>query len=204
MIISYKKGRGNKIHLYLDDEYQITTTAEFWADHFIADGSEIDEEEWQALVDGIHYRKALNKCFDLLSRRDYSAFELRRKLLAIVDDEVADRAIERMKELRYLDDENYARMLLRHLVENKKMSTSFICQEMRKRGIAPNIIEDVMAETEIDNVASIERLIAAKYRAKLQAENGREKVIAALARRGFSYGDIKQALNNFEEENDEF
>ena len=203
MIISYKKGRGNKIHLYLDEEYQITTTAEFWADHFIADGTEIDGEEWQALVDAIHYRKALNKCFDLLSRRDYSAYELRRKLLTVAQADAADRAIERMKELNYLDDENYARMLLRHLTENKKMSSAFIKQELRKRGIAPEIITAVMEETEIDNVAAIEQLIVTKYRTKLQAENGTEKVIAALSRRGFSFSDIKKALRNISEDNDE-
>ena len=45
MIISHTKGRGKKIHLLLDDEYQITTDVDFWADNCIQDGTDIDEEE---------------------------------------------------------------------------------------------------------------------------------------------------------------
>ena len=69
MIITHRRGRGNKIHLLLDNEYAITTDSNFWLDHYIADGTEIDDEQWQKLVAGINYKKALNKCGDLLSRR---------------------------------------------------------------------------------------------------------------------------------------
>ncbi|MBQ9229471.1 MAG: regulatory protein RecX [Eubacterium sp.] len=200
MIISHQKGRGKKIHLLLDETYQITTDVDFWAEHYIKDGTEIDEEEWQALVHAINYRKAVNKCFDLLSRRDHSVKELKTKLLRSVDPESADAAIDRMLELGYLDDEKYAKALLHHLTENKNMSAAFIRQEMFRRGVPGEIVTALLSETEIDNVAAIEELIVKKYRTKLLAENGREKVIAALMRKGFSYSDIREAFRNLEEE----
>lgn len=202
MKLSHQKGRGKKIHLLLDEEYQITTDIDFWAEHYIKDGTEIEEDEWQALVAAINYRKAVNKCFDLLSRRDHSAKELRTKLLRTVDAESADKAIAHMQELGYLDDEKYAVALFQHLVENKNMSSSFIRQEMLKRGVPAEIISDVMSDTVIDNVASITELINKKYRMKLSAENGKDKVIAALMRKGFSYSDIRTAFRSIEEEQD--
>lgn len=202
MKLSHQKGRGKKIHLLLDEEYQITTDIDFWAEHYIKDGTEIEEDEWQALVAAINYRKAVNKCFDLLSRRDHSEKELKTKLLRTVDADSADRAIAHMRELGYLDDKKYAAALLQHLIENKKMSEPFIRQEMRKRGVPADIIADVMCDTEIDNVASIVTLIVNKYRMKLQAENGKDKVIAALMRKGFSYSDIKAAFCQIEEDED--
>lgn len=45
MIIKHQRGRGNKVHILLDDEYAVTTDINFWLDHYIADGSEIDEDE---------------------------------------------------------------------------------------------------------------------------------------------------------------
>ena len=105
-----------------------------------------------------------------------------------------------MLEYGYLDDEKYARTLMNHLVNNKKMSVSFIRQEMYKRGLSSEIIADVFEETEIDSVANIKDLISGKYRAKLLNENGKEKVISALMRKGFNYGDIKAAFYELENE----
>lgn len=201
MIITHSKGRGKKIHLLIDDEYQITTDIDFWAENFIKDGTEIDEDEWQELVDKINYKKAVNKCYDLLSRRDHSVKELKTKLLRTVDEENAQRAIDRMLELGYLDDEKYASILLKHLVEDKKMSRAFIKQEMYKRGISSDIVSNLLEDIEIDNVSSIIDLILSKYRMKLNDKNGLEKVIAALMRKGFSYSDIKEAIRRIE--NDE-
>lgn len=200
MIISHKPGRGKKIHILIDDEYRITTDSDFWAEHYIKDGTDIDEKQWEELADSINYKKAINKCYDLLSRRDHSVKELRQKLLRTSDEKNCDRAIEKMLEYGYLDDEKYAQKLLNYLLQNKKMSRSFIKQEMLKRGLSQDIISYVMQEVEIDNIPTIVDLIKTKYRNKIQAENGREKVMQALMRRGFSYGDIKSALNLIENE----
>lgn len=200
MIIKHQRGRGNKIHLLLDDEYAITTDVNFWLDNYIADGTEIDEEQWQALVEGINYKKALNKCADLLSRREHSVKELKMKLLKTVDEVSADRAIQRYIEAGYLDDEHFCESLVDYLYNTKKYSTNHVKQECYKRGIDSQIISRVIADFDVDNINTIYELITKKYESKLQQENGREKVIASLQRKGFSYYDIISALYRLEDE----
>lgn len=200
MIIKHQRGRGNKIHLLLDDEYAITTDVNFWLDNYIADGTEIDEEQWQALVEGINYKKALNKCADLLSRREHSVKELKMKLLKTVDEVSADRAIQRYLEAGYLDDEHFCESLVDYLYNTKKYSTNHVKQECYKRGIDSQIISRVIANFDVDNINTICELITKKYESKLQQENGREKVIASLQRKGFSYYDIISALDRLEDE----
>lgn len=206
MILTHQKGRGKKIHLLLDDEYQITTDIDFWADNYIKNGTEIDEYEWQELVVKINYKKAVNKCYDLLSRRDHSVKELREKLLRTVDSVSANKAINKMLELGYLDDEKYAKSLLNYLIENKKMSKSFIKKEMYKRGIDNDIISNCLEDVEIDAISSILDLLETKYISKLSnSENyqkNKEKVIMSLMRKGFSYGDIKSAFYRLENEDE--
>ena len=200
MIIRHQKGRGNKIHLYLDDEYVITTDANFWADNYISDGTEVDEDEWQELVEGINYKKALNKCADLLSRRDHSVKEMKMKLQRTVDSKSAHKAIDRYIEAGYLDDERFCRSLVEYLINNKKYSENHIRQECYKRGISSDIINNVLEDFYIDNVDTIVELIQSKYLSKLQQENGTQKVIAALMRKGFSYSDIKSAFYRLEKD----
>ncbi|MDE5605285.1 MAG: recombination regulator RecX [Eubacterium sp.] len=201
MIIKAQKGRGSKIHLLLDDEYQITTDVNFWAENYIKDGTDITEEEWNSLVDKINYRKAFNKCADFLSRRDHSVKELRGKLLRTVDEASAEKAIERFEELGYLDDEKFARNYAEHLFKNKNYSNNHVKQELYKKGISRDIVAEIIEDSEIDSVESIITIINKKYYSKLNAENGKEKVVAALMRKGFSYGDIKAAFNRIENEN---
>lgn len=200
MKISHTKGRGKKIHLLLDDEYQITTDIDFWAEHYFKDGTEITQEEWESLTDSIYYKKAVDKCYDLLSRRDHSVKELKTKLLRTVDEKNADKAIEKMLELGYLDDEKYARNLVKYLAQTRNMSKNHIKQEMFKRGIPNEIIISVMKDYEFDNVSCVVDLILTKYRNKLNNEDGNKKVIASLMRKGFSYSDIKNAFYRIENE----
>ena len=201
MIIKAQRGRGNKIHLLLDDEYIITTDVEFWALNFINDGTDITDEEWEALVDKIGYRKAFNKCADLLSRRDHSVKELRDKLLRTVDEACADKAIYKYIEMGYLDDEKFAKALAEHLYTVKNYSDSHVKQELFKRGIHRDIINEIIDCAENDPIQSVITIINKKYLNKLNIEGGREKVIAAMMRKGFGYSDIQSALDEIE--NDE-
>lgn len=203
MIIKAQKGRGSKIHLLLDDEYKITTDTDFWAENFYKNGTDLSEEEWQELVDKINYKKALNKCADFLSRRDHSVKELRDKLLRTVDELSADKAIARFEELGYLDDEKFARNFAEYLYQNKNYSDNRVRQELYKKGISRDIIYDIINNSEVDSVETIVTLIHKKYYSRFSDDNGREKVIAALMRKGFSYGDVKSAIYRIENDYDD-
>lgn len=199
MILTHQKGRGTKVHLFLDGEYAATTDENCWLDNYISNGTDIDDEQWQALLVKINYKKALNKCADYLSRRDYSVKELKTKLLKSIDEVSAQKAVDRYVEAGYLNDEKYCQMLIEYLLNVKKFSLSNIKQECFKRGIDRQIVDDKLSDFEIDNVSTIIELIKSKYASKLNQENGKEKVIAALQRKGFYYSDIKSAFYRIEE-----
>ncbi len=200
MVLTSQKGRGKKIHILLDDEYVVTTDVDFWAENFIANETEISDEEWQCLLEKINYRKAFNKCADLLSRRNHSIKELKVKLLRTVDENSANKAINRFIELGYLDDRKFALEYTNYLVNTKNFSENHVRQELFQKGIDKDIIYEVLNEFEFDNSSAIINIINKSYIRKLNTENGKEKVIAALMRKGFSYSDIKFALNNLENE----
>lgn len=202
MIITHQKGRGTKIHIYIDGEYTVSTDENCWYDNYISDGTDIDEAQWQELLLRINYKKALNKCADLLSRRDHSVKELRDKLLKTVDSVSADKAIKRYIEAGYLDDKRYCEALIEYLAVTKKYSIAHIKQECYKRGIDRQIVDSQLEIQDIDPVVTITELVRNKYMSKLEQDNGIEKVVASLQRKGFRYYDIKSALNRiFDDEN---
>ncbi len=200
MILKTQRGRGKKIHILLDDEYVITTDIDYWAEIFIADGTDISDEDWLELSNKINYRKAFNKCADLLSRRNHSVKELRTKLLKSADIASVDKVIDKFTEMGYLDDEKFAYDYAEYLLKYKNFSENHIKQELFYKGIDREIISNVLEDLEVNNEEAIIKIINKSYLNKLKAEGGKDKVIAALMRKGFSYRDIKSALNEIENE----
>ena len=202
MIITSQKGRGTKIHLLIDGEYKITTDIEFWSINSVADGTDLSEEEWEKLVSAVNYRKAFNKCADYLSRRSHSEKELLDKVVnSGVDRDSAVKAIERFKELGYINDRDFAFEYTEYLLNSKRYSLNRVKQELYYKGISKDIISEAIDGIETDQAQTVINIINKSYVRKLNEEGGREKVIAALMRRGFSYSDIKEAFNRLE--NDE-
>ena len=202
MIITSQKGRGTKIHLLIDGEYKITTDIEFWSINSVADGTDLSEEEWEELVSAVNYRKAFNKCADYLSRRSHSEKELLDKVIkGGVDRDSAVKAIERFKELGYINDRDFAFEYTEYLLNSKRYSLNRVKQELYYKGISKDIISEAIDGIETDQAQTVINIINKSYVRKLNEEGGREKVIAALMRRGFSYSDIKEAFNRLE--NDE-
>lgn len=200
MIIQTQKGRGKKVHILLDGEYQITTDIDFWSEYGVADGTEISDQEWELLKNDMNYRKALNKGADLLSRRSHSVYELKSKIMRTCDPASAEKAVEKFLELGYLNDEAFAAELAEHLFKVKNYSERNVRSELYKRGIDKEIINRVLSHNETDPLDSIIYIVYKRYFKKLSDDGGREKVIAALMRKGFSYSDIKTALNRIENE----
>ena len=127
--------------------------------------------------------------FGVLSRADGAA--------------AAAAAVERVKQLGYLDDSRYARALVSELSERKGMSERGILQELLRRGVDRETAEEALKETELDECGKIEMLLNGKYHSRLADEKGRRQVFNALLRLGYSYSQVRGAMKEYEFDPDE-
>lgn len=203
MIITVKKGRGNKIHISVDDEYRATVDADFWYSQTTRDGDEITEGELTVLLDAVGFRRAYNRAIDIISRRDHCKKELTQKLLQRVDKHIALEIADRFEEQGLINDESYAQRLAPELVRRKGMSPYRIRQELISRGISREIADNVVEELDTDDKKSIINLLNTKFSNRnLLDEKELRRTINALIRLGYQYGDIKNAIDEQEWESD--
>ncbi len=198
MKLSVKNGRNNKIHIFVDEEYSLTVDSEYWYTSPWCVKKEIDEEDFEELKEEITNRRAWLSALDLISMRSHSRKELITKLHRKYSQNTAEAVAEKAAELGLIDDEAFAEMYARELIERKKYGISRVKNELRLKGISSHIIESVLLSLDIDSKESIISLVERKYARKLSDEKGRRQVIAALQRMGYSYSDIKSALNEFQ------
>lgn len=150
------------------------------------------------------YRRALDKAMEYLSLRDHSSGELYEKVRKkLEDDQAVAAAVARCVELGLLNDEAFARHRAKYLLAKHK-SPAQIRAHLVEKGVDRQTISEVLDDLfdEESPAQTVYQLLNHSYGRKLR-DGKKQNVIAAMARRGFSLGDIKEAVAQWEEENAE-
>lgn len=204
MKITAKRGRADKIHIYIDGEYRLTVDEIFWFSCGLVSGDEINEEELTAFEEAAGSRRAFNSALNSLDYRDHSEKEIRAKLLRKHDADYVEEAIEKLIELDLINDERYAENYARELFEHKRFGRMRIISELRAKGISSDIanaaVDELFSEEEPDNIQRIVDIIGKRYYNRMNDEVGRKKVFSALQRMGYSFSDIREAMSEFSDD----
>ncbi len=230
MVITVKRGKSNKMHIYLDGEYTATTGIEKWLTCGYHDGDDISESEWEELHAEFYFERIYSASLDLLSHRDHSRRELSDKLYQkfvikpraakdICDSEddydaltrhgvdenmiaeQIDAVCDKLTDQGLLNDERYARLYAEELIRTKSMGLVAIKNALAKRGIERRIISEVCESLDVDASESIKAILATRYRRyDLYDEAHMAKIINALQRKGYMLSEIRQAYYEYLED----
>lgn len=109
-----------------------------------------------------------------------------------VSEASVSQVLERLEEKGYIDDEKFARFWVENRNQRKGSSMRKLQAELMQKGVKSEIISQFLDETERNDKDELKKIIEKK--AKRYPD--RNKLIAYLARQGFSYDDIKSALED--------
>jgi regulatory protein len=198
MRITSKPGNGNKVHIYIDGEYTLTLYDDYWYRLGYEQNREITEEELASLKEEAGFRCAYEKGIQYLSLRAYSCKEMYNKLKLKYGPEASQRAVDKMLERKYIDDEAFAQTYARHLFEGKKYDVRRISYELRLKGVEEEIIDSVLKTLDNDPILRIIDMIDYKYKRYIENETERKRIVNRLIRMGYSFHDIKSAFREFD------
>ena len=202
-IIEISRRRRSLYRLDLEGGDSIEVDVRTFDESRFAVGQEITEEQLNTLLATSRYNRARERALYLLGLRDYACKELEEKLYSEADPVTAAAVVERLREVGLLDDERYAARLARSLSEVKHYPRRRIEQELRRRGISPVLAQAAVSDLEGEDFEQALEILRRKYYNKLNDPDSRRRVTAALARRGFSYGAIRRAMDEMEMPDDE-
>ena len=116
---------------------------------------------------------------------------------AAISDEDIEAVIEKLIDLRIIDDENFARYFVSNRNQIKGSSEKKLKMELKNKGVSDAIIRDVLSEDEYgeklrDDKVEIMKMIEKKRRRGYDDA----KLTQYLARQGFSYDLIRESLSS--------
>ncbi len=91
--------------------------------------------------------KAMRQAMSRLNRRALSRRDLDRKLRDLdYDEAVRQRVLDRLTELKYLDDEAFGRALIRETQRGKPAGPRLLRQKLMQKGLERSLIDRLIAE----------------------------------------------------------
>lgn len=185
--------------LFIDGEFVMNLDTQTLLENRFDVGREIDDEDLHEIIKLSNERRAKEKALYLISYRDHSKKELTEKIRRTCDEESAQKAVERMEELGLVNDELYAERYARKLLFTKHMSKRAAEYELARKGIARETAREILEEIDVDTIQQIKAVIDKKYK-NITDEKIKRRAAAALGRLGYNWDDIRQAIDEYTED----
>jgi regulatory protein len=149
---------------------------------------------------------AKQKAYRLLSLRPHSEKELEKKLRekgfpAVVIKE----ALEKLHDLKYLNDASFAVQWARNLAINKLWGNRKIVASLQEKGVSSRLIDDAISSarqelSEEEAIAILVKKRTAKKKSAAFDNKEKQRIFQSLMGRGFPPGLILNKLGNQAEE----
>jgi regulatory protein len=202
-IISLIEKRGAVYRLYADGRLLTAVDRASFERAPLQEGDEVDEEKYLESLALAQEKPAYEAALTALDRSAKTEMTLRRWLsLRGYQEGAIDAAIARLRRARLIDDGAIAERLTESGAAGG-MSKNAIKRKLRLKGVGEEEIESALESvSDEDQLSSAKRLAEKLYPryAREERHAARAKLSQALARRGFSWDVIAQALEGLFEQ----
>lgn len=194
----------NRVNVSVNGKYRFSLDYTQIADLGVKVGNEYNEEQLTDLENESQFGKLYMRALEYSLMRPHSQYELSQYLYRKTRDtltktgsikkgvskELTTRVFDRIIEKGYVNDEAFARYWIENRQLRKGISKRKLQAELASKGVNRSIVESLLSETERTDEDEILKIIEKKA----SRYDDEQKLVAYLARQGFSYEDIKQAI----------
>lgn len=190
-----------KSKVFLDGQFAFVLYKGELARYGIKEGAEVEDEVYRKILDEVIIKRAKLRAMHLLEDMDRTESGLRGKLKqGLYPEEAIEAAVAYVKSFGYIDDYRYARQF----IESRKSSKSRreIYALLCGKGVPGDEIDRAFEEcfesgSEKDAILQIIR--KKRVNPAVAAEEEMRKLYGYLSRKGFRYDDIRQVIQNYDE-----
>jgi regulatory protein len=189
-----QKGAPDRVNIHLDGEY-VFGLAQIVA-AWLKVGQELSEERIASLQAEDARERAYQQALLFLGYRTRSESEIRRNLRKHdLPEEVIEQTLERLRENRLADDNQFARAWVENRNTFRPRSRRALAVELRQKGLSDEVVGSALAAVDDEALAYEAGLKRIHRLGHLEWNEFRRKLSEFLARRGFSYSVIAPVVS---------
>ena len=189
------RGRQKQIKIFLNGKLAFSLEAEVAVRNDLRVGQELSMGEIETLVKEGHFRRCLNAAAHYLSYRPRSESELRERLHRRgFGDSVVEGVLTKLKEQGLVDDMAFAHFWKDNRESCSPRSQRLTKLELRRKGIANDVINEVVDAVNDDDSAYRAALGKARTLPLSDYQGFHRRLGGYLKRRGFNYEVINHTV----------
>lgn len=151
-----------------------------------------------------NYQQAIDYCFRLLAKKNYSEKEIRDRVEKYLKKrevkefaEIIEKAINRLKELQYIDDDKLVEHFANYRIKFNPCGKRQMAILLKQKGVDEVRITKGLDRVEIDEIEMATAVAEKRKNKWLDSENqiNRQKLYGLLARRGFNLDTIYKVID---------
>ena len=182
------RSQGKRVNIFLDGKFAFSLEAEVAAKEGLQLEQVLSTDQIEALARSDHFHRCLNAAAHYLSYRPRSESELRERLRQRgFDSDTQEAVITKLKEQGLVDDMAFAQFWKDNRESFSPRSQWLTKLELRRKGIANDIIDQVVDAIDDDDSAYRAALSKAHRLSWSDYQGFRRRLGEYLKRRGFSY-----------------
>jgi len=196
-VTALRTGRrqGKRVNVFLDGRFAFSLEAEVAVKHGLEMGQELSEGDIEALTRADLRHRCLNAALLYLSYRPRSEAELRQRLhWRGFDGDNVEAALTKLREQGLVDDLAFAQFWKDNREAFRPRSRWLTKLELRQKGVADNIIDQVVANVDEEDSAYRAAVSRARSLPRSDYQSFRRRLGQYLKRRGFGYQVITQTV----------
>lgn len=183
-----------RVSVYVDGKYAFSLNHAQLLDQKLYSGLELTAARLAELKHISDFGKAYERALIFAMTRPHSTREMRdyfrRKKTAPED---AELILQKLTGKGYVNDAYFAKAWAESRALTRNISTRKLKLELKQKGITDDIIAQTLASSTHNESQALQDLIVKKRRQARYQD--RQKLMQYLARQGFSFDDISQALD---------
>jgi regulatory protein len=202
-VTAIRAGRrqGKRVNVFLDGRFAFSLEAEVALKENLEVGQELSEGDIEALAGADLFHRCFNTAIHYLSYRLRSEAELRERLQRRgFDGDNVEAAIAKLKEQGLVDDLAFAQFWKDNRQSFSPRSRWLTRLELRQKGVADDIIDQVVADVDDEDSAYRAALSRARILPRSDYHSFRRRLGEYLKRRGFGYRVISHTVERLWQE----
>ncbi len=187
------------------DEQKNTISFDTYATFGLYEGKELTEDELQEILHHDLHSDLQEKVVNYASYSPRTELQIRRYIRKRLKDyeidaqKLEDEIIEKLKEFKYIDDIEYAKLFVRSRIKSRPKSRYFLFMELCEKGIEKALANEVLDSLMPDSFEMLKKVFEKKYKDDSISFEDKKK-IAYLQRKGFGWDDISRLINEKNEQ----
>ncbi len=197
--IEYQKNNKDRVNIYLDDKFEFGVDLNIMIKYSLSKNMEIDDEFISEILMAEDKAKAYNYAISVLSRSPKSEKEIRTKIIQKgYDTDVANIIIDKLKDNKYIDDEDYSDRFIHDKINISKYGKLKIKDALYNKGIDRQTIDKKLSLISMDDEISRAYVLGEKkLKSMINIDRSKKyaKLSSFLVGKGFEYEIVRKVVS---------